>query len=271
MRQLSTLLSWALMLVFGVIAFGAHQFYLSPDERLSYVADVIDRYYPTASSATPTVETRITILQSCENKLWTILTRYHGHSIGQRVTDGDHVDTLIDKINNHRTSLLSDGNLTDTQFRVIKLLDMRAHFVASQITVGRYKEPFLARAQAVIEGPSDKEDVALADYLVFLCQHEYNASASADLLRELNEFVERYPNGHFGPLLFSTVSHQFWLHGQGDSATNVLELAIKTFQGQSCLGLLINQMANQQIIKASESPYGQMDWQVFADGLKRPS
>lgn len=271
MRQASTLLSWALMLVFGVIAFGAHQFYLSPDERLSYVADAIDRYYLTAGSATPTVETRITILQSCENKLWTILTRYHDHSIGLRVEDGDRVDALIDKISNHRISLLSDGNLTDTQLRVIKLLDVRAHFVASQIAVARYREPFLARAHAVIDGPFDNEDVALADYLVFVRQHEYDAPASPDLLRELNDFVERHPNGHFRPLLFSTVSRQFWLHGQGDSATNVLKQAIKTFQGQSCLGLLINQMADQQIRKASESRHGQMDWRAFANGLKRPS
>jgi hypothetical protein len=274
-HRISSLVLGLLLLVTGAATFGAHQLYLEPGQRAPFVREAIERYYADAPSADIPLNERIEDLYSCEDQIWTILVEYERQAPRGRIESREQTAGLLERISSHLATIES-GDVTANDYdqadaaRIAKLVDLRASFAAVQLAPGLHQERFRSRAKDLITDSSQSESAVLASYLGIVNEHDYSAPVTTDCRSDLLRFASRFPENRFGPMLFSTISSRFWQSHQSDSATQVLELAVETYRGQSSMGVLISQLANQQLPQWNENDDANrpaIDWRTFAEML----
>ncbi len=274
-HRISSLVLGLLLLVTGAATFGAHQLYLEPGQRAPFVREAIERYYADASSADISLDERIEDLYSCEDQIWTILVEYERQTPRGRIEAREQTAGLLERISSHLATIES-GDVTANDYdqadaaRIVKLVDLRASFAAAQIAPGLHQDRFRSRTNDIVTDRSQSESAVLAYYLSIFNEHDYSAPVTVECRTDLLRFASTFPKSRFGPLLFSTVSREFWRTRQSDSATQVLELAVETYRGQTSMGVLISQLAGQQLPQWNEKDDAKRpatDWRAFAEML----
>ena len=273
--RISSLVLGVLLLVTGVATFGAHQLYLEPGRQVPFVRKAVERYYAEVSPVKWSLDGRIDDLYACEDRLWTILVESERQTARGRVEAREQTARLLNQISAHLATIESgdmtvEGHDQNHAAHIARLVDLRASFAAAQIAPVLHQDRFRSRAKDFVADSSQSESAVLAYYLSIFNEHDYSAPATADCRSDLRRFASTFPESRFGPMLFSTVSREFWRNRQNDSAAQVLELAVETYRGQSSIGVLISQLASQQLPQWNETDDTNRpatDWRTFAEML----